>query len=130
LIKSETINFEVLERALKSVLDSLNPPPCNLRERDGAIQRFEYTFELSWKVAKRVLGEHGIEALTPKNVIRELANKGWIDNPELWMAFLRARNQTSHTYQDLTADEVFKTIQAFPTECTKLINKLKLETKN
>lgn len=127
---SKEIRFDILETALKTLKESLEPPPHNLRERDGSIQRFEYTFELTWKVAKRVLGEQGIEALTPKNVIRELAHQGWIENPEIWFSFLSARNQSSHTHKELTAVQVFQAASQFPASCESLIKRLKQESMN
>lgn len=121
-------HFEDLEKALHSLTISLNPPPRNDRERDGSIQRFEYTFELAWKTAKRVLQEHGIESLTPKSVIRDCGQKGWINNVEKWFEFLKARNQTSHTYQSVTAERVFELAKEFSGACPKLLEVLKRES--
>jgi nucleotidyltransferase substrate binding protein (TIGR01987 family) len=127
--ESET-NFSALENALQSLKDALNPPPANDRERDGAIQRFEYTFELSWKVAMRVLREAGIESTTPKAVIRDLAKAGWISNPEEWLGFLKARNLTSHAYKELYAREVFDKAQTLPQACESLLVTLKKQSKS
>lgn len=68
------ISFEPLENALTSLKSALVPPPKNDRERDGAIQRFGYTFELAWKLAKRVLAKNGIDSASPKAVIRGSIN--------------------------------------------------------
>ena len=122
-------SFEPLEKALQSLKNALNPAPLNDRERDGAIQRFEYTFELSWKAAKRVLLENGIDSRAPKTVIRDLAQQGWIEDAELWLEFLKARNATSHSYQEEVAENVFDHAKKFTKECEKLISILKKNSK-
>lgn len=77
-----SIDFSTFEKALQTLKAALDPPPANDRERDGAIQRFEYTFELSWKISKKVLQKHGISTDTPRGIFRELAQQEWISNPE------------------------------------------------
>ncbi len=104
---SKPINFTVLEKALHSFESAVNPPPLNDRERDGAIQRFEFTFELSWKMGKRVLEELGIFETSPREVIRELAVQRLISSSELWLRLLNLRNISSHVYSDAQAQEVY-----------------------
>lgn len=54
---------EVIEDSKKIELSTL---------RDGVIQRFEFTIELSWKALKFYLNSEGVEeATTPKSTIRE-----------------------------------------------------------
>lgn len=38
---------------------------------DATIQRFEFCFELAWKLMKTVLEYEGIEANSPRSCIRE-----------------------------------------------------------
>ena len=118
-------DFTTLEKALTQLESALRSPPANNLERDGTIQRFEYTFELSWKVAKRVLEESGISATTPKAVIRELGTHGWVPRVETWLDFLKNRNASTHTYIEKTANEVFSAARTFPVECRALIEKMK-----
>lgn len=80
---------------LKQALAIQNPSDL---ERDGTIQRFEYSYEILWKLAQRVLRNHEIQAETPRNVFRELGRLGWINNVEDWISFQKARNETSHEY--------------------------------
>ena len=127
--KNKKIDFSKLRKALLSLKDGMNPPPQNDRERDGAIQRFEYTFELSWKVSKKVLELNGTVSHSPKEVIRNLLQQGWIDEGELWMDFLKARNESTHTYEEKTATEVFGCAKKFIPECEKLIERLEKESK-
>ena len=73
-----TVNFSALEMALASLESALTPPPRNDRERDGAIHRFEYIFELCWKTAKNCLKQSGIDSPSPKSVIRDMGQQKWI----------------------------------------------------
>ena len=45
---------------------------------DGTIQRFEFTFELSWKLTKSVLSYNGIDAESPRMAIKEAFKAGII----------------------------------------------------
>lgn len=48
--------------------------------RDACIQRFEFTFELSWKTMKRILAARSNFVNSPKPVFREAAKDGLIDD--------------------------------------------------
>ena len=53
--------------------------------RDGVIQRFEFTFELSWKMLKRYLEEFGLEkvdGLNNRDLFRVGFEQGLLDEPE------------------------------------------------
>jgi nucleotidyltransferase substrate binding protein (TIGR01987 family) len=101
------------KKALKTLDEAMIKPPANLLERDGIIQRFEYCLEVSWGSAKKVLEFQGTNTDTPRNIFRELAQMGWIDNPEEWIEFLEARNKTSHLYHEEVAKELFKIVPRF-----------------
>jgi len=94
------------------------------RDRDGAIQRFEYTFELSWKTLKRVLSNRGLEANSPKEVFRLSAQEGLIADPLKWFDFLTKRNLKTHVYEEDIAYDVASIFQAFKTEVEHLIDTL------
>ena len=121
------INLSAASKALKSLQEALDPPPKNDRERDGAIQRFEYTFELIWKSEKKVLSYNGIESNSPRSVIRDLGQQGWIDDVDEWLGFLEARNLTSHTYEENSAEEVFESAKRFYPRAETLLHRLKKE---
>ncbi len=116
-------------KALKTLDEAMIKPPANNLERDGIIQRFEYCIEISWKSAKKVLEHHESPADTPRNVFRELAKLGWINNPEEWIAFLEARNKTSHLYHDGVAEEIFKLIPSFVKASHQLLEVLEAKLK-
>lgn len=68
-------------------------------EKEGLIQRFEYTFELGWKTLKDYLEHQGFaEIVGFKDSIRLSFSNGIIRNGEIWMRMIADRNQTSHLY--------------------------------
>src|SRR5262245_11414315 len=69
-------------------------------EKEGIIQRFEYTWELARKVLKDYLEYGGVvlEIVTPAAVLRAAFAAKLIDEGEVWMQALDARNRMSHIY--------------------------------
>lgn len=69
-------------------------------EKDGLIQRFEFTFDLSWKVMQDYLKEIGyVDIKGPRPVIKQMIQDG-ILNPFIWEEILLARNELSHIYNE------------------------------
>jgi len=104
---------KLLENALKQINTEL--------ERDGAIQRFKFTFELSWKTLKRILTFKGLDVNNHRDVFRESAKQGLIENVEDWFEFIKKRNLTIHTYNEEYAVEIFESLTQFKIEVQKLI---------
>ena len=76
-------------------------------EQQGLIQAFEFTHELAWNTLKDFLEAHGASNLYgSKDVTREAFAKGLVGDGEAWMKMITSRNQTSHTYNEETADEI------------------------
>jgi nucleotidyltransferase substrate binding protein (TIGR01987 family) len=76
-------------------------------EQQGLIQAFEFTHELAWNTLKDFLEHHGaIGIYGSKDATREAFAKGLIEDGELWMAMIQSRNQTTHTYDEATANEI------------------------
>ena len=80
---------------------------------DATIQRFEFTFELAWKYLKDMFYEKGIVVHYPKEVLQQAFQGGVIDDEALWLAMLRDRNMTSHTYDEKLADVIYGRIQTY-----------------
>ncbi|MBR2215228.1 MAG: HI0074 family nucleotidyltransferase substrate-binding subunit [Selenomonadaceae bacterium] len=75
-------------------------------ERDALIQRFEFCFEIMWKCGKDyLLDMDGLDAASPRKVIRLLREVGVLDDEETEQALSMAgdRNLTAHTYDEKTA---------------------------
>src|SRR5690554_3610222 len=73
-------------------------------EEQGLIQAFEYTYELAWNTIKDFYqnqGETGIQG--SRDAIRLAFERGLIESGESWMAMIKSRTLTSHTYNRETA---------------------------
>jgi nucleotidyltransferase substrate binding protein (TIGR01987 family) len=76
------------------------------QEQAGAIQAFEFTYELAWKTMRRILEKRGVDAQSPRETFREAARNRLIQDPEPWFLFLEKRNLTSHTYKEENAQAI------------------------
>ncbi len=95
------------------------------RDKAGAVQAFEYSFELCWKILKRVLKSRFLEVNSPKSVFREAAKEKLIPDPEVWFTFQELRNKTSHTYNEHILEEIIAAFPEFTKELNTLIKVLK-----
>jgi len=101
------------------------PEVKNQLEKDGAIQRFEFVFELVWKTLKDYAEDKGrFDAASPKDAFRVAADLGLIDNPLIWFDFLKSRNEAAHLYNEQKAEEVFSQIPNFIGAVENLISKI------
>ena len=78
---------------------------------DGVIQRFEFCFDLAWKLMKAYLAYDGIEANSPRASIREGFAAGLVPDAEAWLDMLEKRNLSSHTYDEKTALDIYEHIK-------------------
>ncbi len=84
--------------------------------RDSAIQRFEFTFEIFWKLVKTAMKElEGVECNSPKSCMRELFKNRYITEEELRKLFQMVddRNLTVHTYHEKLAEELFERLESY-----------------
>lgn len=102
LNKLETA-FTRLQQAAGRVVDDL--------DRDGVIQRFEFTFELLWKTAKIFLGYEGFRCAGPRSCIKEGVRREILSEGEVLLDMLEDRNKTTHIYDEHTAEEIFERIK-------------------
>ncbi|MCW2279139.1 nucleotidyltransferase substrate binding protein [Heliophilum fasciatum] len=72
----------------------------NLLEKEGLVQRFEYTFELAWKTLKDYLEANEVIAKFPRDVIKEAFRYELIQDGDAWMDMLESRNTLTHTYNE------------------------------
>ncbi len=104
-----------LERALQRLEEALREPVENSLIVDGTIQRFEFVIELYWKTFKRLLAVEGLTANTPREALQKAYAARWIDDETAWLQMLRDRNETSHIYDEATANRIYRNIrQNFP----------------
>lgn len=80
-------------------------------DKDGVIQRFEFTFELLWKALKIFLEYQGIDIKTPRDSLKEAFRVEIIDDEEIFLDMLEDRNRTSHIYSKEVSEEIFNRIK-------------------
>ena len=80
---------------------------------DGVLHRFEFTFELAWKTIKDYLEYMGITEGTgsPRENIKLAFNKQIIDDGELWIEIMLARNSLTHLYDEEKSREIYENIK-------------------
>lgn len=95
--------FSLLREAIE-LMEEREPTQL---EKEGTIQRFEYTIELAWKVMKDYLESENFVfgQITPKAVIRKAFEAKLLEDGQTWMDALDARNEMSHAY-DLESFEI------------------------
>lgn len=97
--------------------------------RDACIQRFEYTFELCWKMLKRRLeldlpDGYKVDAMSFRDLVRTGAEAGLLADVDAWMVFRDKRNITSHTYNAAKAAEVATVLPGFAVAAGQLLRRL------
>lgn len=95
---------------------------------DGVLHRFELTFELAWKTMKDYLEYQGISEKigSPREVIKESFSAGLIENGEIWIKMMLARNSLSHLYDEETSREIYDDIKnSYIIEIKKLVREIK-----
>lgn len=78
---------------------------------DATIHRFEFCFELAWKLMKAVLEYEGVEANSPRSSIREGWKQGLISDAEAWLDMMEKRNLSSHTYDENVAWDIYHEVR-------------------
>lgn len=108
--------------------------PSDTQIRDGLIQRFEFTYEISHKMLKRYMEmasatPEQFDGMPFQDLIRSGNAQGLLlsDWPR-WRTFRDTRSKTSHTYDEAKALEVVAEIPAFLREAKFLLGQLKGRT--
>ena len=103
----------------------------DIQIRDGLIQRFELTYEISHKMLRRFLeltsaNPAEFDGMAFQDMIRTGNERGLLlgDWPA-WRKYREMRSRTSHTYDEEVAIEVVKGIPAFQREAAHLLQRLR-----
>lgn len=115
------------QKALRTFKAALKKNLTDL-ERDGAIQRFEYCFELSWKISKLVLDNEGYRDVAgPKSAFSTALKAGYISVAEegVWNNMLVQRNLSVHTYNEKLAELLYNDLPTFYKVMLSLSKKIK-----
>lgn len=109
------LKYEDLEKSLKRFHEVIQEDKSTII-RDATIQRFEFTFELFWKVLKKILSHEGEETTTPRDTITKAYQYKLINNEEIWINMMNDRNKTSHMYDEKVADNIYNNMDQYYTE--------------
>jgi nucleotidyltransferase substrate binding protein (TIGR01987 family) len=84
--------------------------------RSATIQAFECCYELVWKLLKSILKKrYSIESNSPRKVFNDSYAQAIIGESQAHMLIdmIEARNDTTHKYDELRADEIGKKIASY-----------------
>ena len=94
--------FQNFDRAFVLLRDALEngPDALNQLEKEGVIQRFEFSFELAWKTLKDFMEQDGFvfATITPRQVLKDAFAAKILADGQVWIDMLDHRNLLSRTY--------------------------------
>ena len=105
---------EDLIKATARLQEALNVENVTDVVIDGALHRFEFTFELAWKTMKDYLEYVGLIQKTgsPREVLQNAYQNDLIDNGEDWIEMMLSRNTLSHLYDEDESREIYEKIKS------------------
>jgi len=115
------LQFKALEK-VNNRLEEAASLPVNSINQDATIQRFEFTFELAWKLMQSILKDNGLEVYGVKSIIREAEKLQLIKELKIWFEFLNNRNLSSHTYNEEIAGKVYNKAKEFVMTAKELLS--------
>lgn len=101
--------YGLLCEAMEGDLDTMSP-----LEMEGTTRRFEFTFELGWKLLKDRLEYAGVRLVTiaPRPVVRAANEARLIEDADAWMSMVDDRNRTPHICDKEMIDDVIANIRS------------------
>lgn len=129
----EKLNLAPLENAVSRLTEGLARYEKDISDtqiRDGLIQRFEFSYEISHKMLKRHLEAvsptpEQFDAMAFADLIRSANEQGLLlGDWSSWKIYREMRSKTSHTYDEEIAIEVVQGIPAFLEEARYLLKQL------
>ncbi|MFM5482281.1 nucleotidyltransferase substrate binding protein [Aeromonas veronii] len=100
-------NFDKALSRLTEGVELANQRALSPLEEQGLIQAFEYNYELSWNLIKDFYQEQGETNIQgSRDAFRLAFKRNLITEGEIWMAMIKSRMLTSHTYNEETAKDI------------------------
>jgi nucleotidyltransferase substrate binding protein (TIGR01987 family) len=134
-MKLDLSSFENALVSLKEAIEKFQEDENDKFIRDSVIQRFEYTYEVSFKMLRRFLqlsehSEGSFDELIFADIIRTANERGLLlGNLEDWIEYRKVRNITSHSYDEAKASAIVSVVPSFAKEAEFVLNKLKERSK-
>ena len=104
---------EFYQKALNQLSSGLALyPNLNELEKDGAIQRFEFTFELAWKTLQDYLAQQAgyVDVKGPRPVLKQAVQDGLLLDGYTWIHMLDRRNALTHVYDEAESREILEVV--------------------
>lgn len=89
--------------------------PYNTVVLTGLVGLYEICFEQAWKMMKELLEDSGYaESATgsPRQILKTAYKANMIRNETMWLQALQARNNVSHSYNELIALSIVRQTKA------------------
>lgn len=99
--------FENFQKAFTQLAKFIEKQELNELEEQGLVKAFEYTYELACNVMKdyyQYQGEENIQG--SRDAIRLAFKRGLVEDGEGWMAMIKSRIMSSHTYNEELVQEI------------------------
>jgi nucleotidyltransferase substrate binding protein (TIGR01987 family) len=120
------VKIKNFEKALSRLNEALQEMEENSFKPDVCIQRFEFTYEMCWKMLQSALRERGVIVPSPREVFDKAAKESFISDSPIWVNMRNDRNDSSHEYDEEKAMEIYKNIPAYAKEFEKVLNKMRV----
>lgn len=109
--KQRFSNYTKALHSLTEAVELSQQRALSALEQQGLIQSFEFTHELAWKMLKDYLQYQGISNIVGSRDASRIAYQNLlVQDGDIWMQMIEARNQTSHTYNLKVAQAVVESI--------------------
>jgi nucleotidyltransferase substrate binding protein (TIGR01987 family) len=121
--------LEVYQNAvsrLNEVISLREHRPLSQFECDSLVKRFEFTYEMAWKLLMSYEKDNGISELQgSRDVIRRAFAMSIIENGEAWLEMVDDRNKTSHLYdEEMVADVIDEIVHTYYPLFVELLHKM------
>ena len=121
--------FKQFEKSYRRLKEAVGLKEESDIKRDAAIKRFEFTYELLWKFYKRVARLQKLDYFSPKACFQFAFKSGLIEDEQLFLEIIDARNKTAHVYSEEEAKKIYvfiekKVIMAFDAAAKKIKSEL------
>ena len=124
--------YKELEKAIKTLSKSMALDLNKYSDeteldtiKNGQIQKFEYSLELTWKFIKSYLSKiKGINAQGLKHVIREFAKFNYfeVEEIELFIEMIDDRNRVAHEYKEYIVSVIYPKLENYKNVINKFLS--------
>lgn len=123
--------LQQLETSLEYLYSDMAKQDASLRIqfRNSAIQCFEFTYELSYKMIRRQLEQimgipDELRQMNFADFIRTAADAGLVTDVKRFLDYRHRRNLTSHSYNEKLAEEIISVLTSFVKDIHLLLTTL------